>query len=130
MYPINSFHHQSVKDLGEGLEIIGYDAAYRGCMSTRNDNYKRLHPIYTVNKKGETVPLGIKDGKPTHWHSIVEAYRSTEEATHNVLCFQYHPEEFNCEFAVTMIDATLEAACNGVSVVVVCFRQIVLAAVV
>lgn len=100
LFPINSFHHQSVRELGEGLEIIGWDTVYKNCPSLREK--VRLLPNHFETRKGDIESYG--EDNP----SIVEAYRSTKDASHTIIAFQYHPEEFNCPFAVQQIDSLLD----------------------
>lgn len=80
---INSIHHQSVAKLGEGLELIGWSPAYRDCYSLLSSD--------TFEK-----PCIEKDKKQANYDAIVEAFRHKSAP---ILGFQYHPEEFNCDFA-------------------------------
>ena len=80
---INSIHHQSVAKLGKDLELIGWSPAYVGCYSLgTEDAFDKTH----INDKG------VKTVAP----AIIEAFRHKSAP---ILGFQYHPEEFNCEFA-------------------------------
>ncbi len=81
---INTIHHQAVKKLGDGLIGIGHTAVYQGCNSLHD--HKHL-VAKKFKKNGEVL-------------TIVEAFRHESLP---ILAFQYHPEEFNCPFAITQI---------------------------
>ena len=88
VYKINTIHHQAVKKLGDGLEAIGFSPVIEGCPSLQQ-------PEFLTTKK-----YGNK-----HYTSFTEAFK------HSVLpivAFQYHPEIFNCEFAIKEINKILE----------------------
>lgn len=85
--PINTFHHQSVKDLADDLELLGWSQTFVNCPSLSKSSLSRI--IYD------------KTGKPSNnpYPAIIEAYKSKNTSTLNIVGFQYHPEEFNCSFA-------------------------------
>ena len=94
IFQVNSMHHQSIDILGEGLEILGYTNAYQGCYAP----YNHVEPWKTFNAKGlpittERVPV------------VIEIIK---HATLPILAFQYHPEEFNCAYAVNEIKKLLK----------------------
>lgn len=91
---VNSMHHQSVNILGDGMEMIGYTRAYQGCYSGHNEvqNWRNFNKN-TGNMEGiDRVPV------------IVEVIKHSELP---IIAFQYHPEEFNCEYAVEEITKLL-----------------------
>ncbi len=83
-------HHQSCNRLGADIEMIGYTRAYMGCYS----GYEQLAGWKTFNKEGTIVTR--TDLVPV----IVEVIK---HATLPIIGFQYHPEEFNCAYAVEEI---------------------------
>lgn len=94
---INSIHHQSIRNIAPDLEVIGWSHFYRNCPSLRlNKLFKHKWEV----KNG-------KWAKDTNYHMVIEAYKSREESTMNIVAFQYHPEEFNCPFAIEQISKLL-----------------------
>lgn len=89
-FKINSIHHQAVKDLAPDLEPIGYTTVYEECPSL----FERSK-LYAI-KPAKKAPSYL---------CIVEAYK---HKTLPVLGFQYHPEEFNCKFAIAEIKKILK----------------------
>lgn len=89
---INSIHHQAVKKLGDGLVAIGHTAVYANCYSLANREYLTAVKYLKTKKQGPFL-------------SIVEAFK---HETLPVVAFQYHPEEFNCPFAIAEIKKVLD----------------------
>lgn len=99
----NSIHHQAVKALGEGLEIIGWSPVIKNCPSAQaakkgRSPYPRGMHRWDVDKKGNITR------STTSWYSLPEIVR---HKTLPYLAFQYHPEEFNCELATYLINDLL-----------------------
>lgn len=87
---VNTMHHQSIDRLGLSIEILGYTRAYQGCYSGYNLNL----PWRAYNKDGRVI------GQPEIVPVIVEVIK---HSILPIIGFQYHPEEFNCEYAVSEI---------------------------
>lgn len=106
-YGVNSYHHQNVKRLAEGFEVIGVTPVFAKCESLLPWNRKYMHygirwfkekpKSKTAVQKGD---LWFDDGYP----SFIEVIQHT---TKPYVAFQYHPENTNCPFAHYMIDLTL-----------------------
>lgn len=99
----NSYHHQAVKDLAPGFDVIGWSPAFKNCESFRNRKKPIVAPHYkrlTNKQTGEVTekPLG-------NYYSHIEIIKHRDRP---YLGIQYHPEEFNCELAVKLISETLE----------------------
>ena len=86
-HPINSMHHQSIRNLGEGLEVISWSLTKPNCYSIGKDSF--VSHIYTE-----------KNVKLDSMLCQIEAVKHNELP---IVGFQYHPEEFNCEFARKII---------------------------
>lgn len=96
---VNSFHHQAIKVLGEGLEVIGWSPIFSGCPTLWGGNKQYLKLRHCYDKKS-----GKKDNNE-YW-SIPEIVRGK---TLPYIAFQYHPEETSCALASKLIRETLEA---------------------
>lgn len=94
---VNSFHHQAIKVLGEGLEVLGWSLSARGCPSIRNSQFAAKKHI--INDQSERV-LKSKG----NYHAFPEIIKHTELP---YIAFQYHPEEFDCPLAEKLINETL-----------------------
>jgi len=92
---VNSMHHQSVNLLGDGMEMIGYTRAYQGCYSgyTEVQNWRNFNKTGDIIEHIDRVPV------------IIEVIKHIELP---IIGFQYHPEEFNCHYAVQQIKSLLE----------------------
>tara|TARA_R110000851_G_scaffold282440_2_gene435985 strand:+ start:183 stop:881 length:699 start_codon:yes stop_codon:yes gene_type:complete len=87
IYKINTIHHQAVKKLGNNLEAIGFSPVIEGCPSLQQSEFlteKKYDKFYYV--------------------SFTEAFKHKSLP---IVAFQYHPEEFNCEFAISEINKIL-----------------------
>lgn len=91
---VNSMHHQCVKELGVGFSIEGYTQMYRGCYGEQN----HIMTWRTYDKNGKVLE---RNNAPV----IVEVIKHDELP---IIGFQYHPEEFNCEYAVSEIKKLLK----------------------
>ena len=90
---VNSMHHQCVGVVGNGFEVIGYSDLFVGHYIEEPHVYNR-----------EIQPKG---GKKT----VIDRYGVPEVMVHTslpIVAFQYHPEEFNCPYAVSLINEILE----------------------
>jgi len=90
---VNSMHHQSVDVLGDGFEIKGYTLMYRGCYG-KMDRKMLWREFSKEGKVSSTRLMNV----------IVEVIKHEELP---IIGFQYHPEEFNCEYAVWEINQLL-----------------------
>lgn len=91
---VNTMHHQAVKVLGDGFIPIGYTPVYRGCYSENNIEA----PWRIWNKEGKII------SRNNH-QVIIEIIKHSQLP---IIGFQYHPEEFNCEYAVNEIKKLLK----------------------
>lgn len=101
IYKTNSYHHQAVKQVANGFKVIGWSPVYDKCktFSEQDKKYPKLRQKYVKNKQtGET--LKTKD----YWYYFPEIM---VHETLPYLAFQYHPEEFNCELAILLINKLL-----------------------
>ena len=92
LFNINTMHHQCVGILGDNLSVLAYSDLYKGSYL----NYKPN--IFEKNTK-------IKDKI-----KLTNVYGVPEIITHDflpIIGFQYHPEEFNCNIAVDLINNIL-----------------------
>jgi gamma-glutamyl-gamma-aminobutyrate hydrolase PuuD len=89
---VNSMHHQAVGVLGVGFDIVGYTRSYSACYSGN----KNLYPwrIYEKGSLKERIEVP----------GIIEVIKHRELP---IVGFQYHPEEFNCQYAVDEINKLL-----------------------
>lgn len=86
---INSMHHQSVCELGLGLEVLGYSPSYIGC-------YSKFNNIFTWREYDKTNKITQRQERPVTIEVIKHEFLP-------IIGFQYHPEEFNCDYAVKQI---------------------------
>lgn len=95
IHEVNSFHHQCVKDLAEGFEVIGWSDTYRHCpsISKRNNLEKRYSRElkWEYDKKGNIVEIP-KESRGV-FYAIPEIIKHIELP---YLAVQYHPEDMNC----------------------------------
>jgi len=91
---VNSMHHQSVKKLGDDLEVIAYSQVYEGCYSDSNN----LSTWREFDKNGIVKSTSVA-------HTVVEIFKHTVLP---IWGFQYHPEEFNCDVAKNIINDLLK----------------------
>lgn len=90
---VNSMHHQSIDKVGEGLHIVGYTRRNDNCYSEENHSFPwRTYDKNNSVSKREDVP------------AIIEVI---EHNSLPIVAFQYHPEEFNCQYAVSKIKKLL-----------------------
>lgn len=102
---INSIHHQAVKTLGKDLEVLGWGNVLKNCPSVRNKHNRKS----LLLRKDYVETEGKVEKTADNYFSIVEAFKSTEESKYNIVAFQYHPEEINCEFAQKQIEDLLSS---------------------
>ena len=92
---INSFHHQSVDILAPGFQILGWsEYSYR--------DPARKKAKFKGAKWEETMSKGYKQmfARPM----VPEIMAHTDRP---YIAFQYHPEELNCDLAISLITETL-----------------------
>ncbi|MEM4711382.1 MAG: gamma-glutamyl-gamma-aminobutyrate hydrolase family protein [Candidatus Woesearchaeota archaeon] len=98
---INSFHHQSIKDLAEELEIIAWGRTYVGCPSL--DDKNKLETEWEVK-------TGKNSYKTEKYPVIIEGFK---HKTLPIIGVQWHPEEFNCKFTLSYINKFIEDYANS-----------------
>lgn len=105
---VNSYHHQAIKKLGEGLEVIGWSPVYQGCPSLVGDNRQYLvrRPMFSDKdkKKGNHHITSSAKNQQFMCLTFPEIIR---HKTKPYIAFQYHPEESSCELATKLIKETL-----------------------
>ncbi len=108
VHPVNSFHHQAIKRLAEGFEVLGWSTLYKGCPALNKHNkpfvtYTQIWK-YPVDNRGKE----ITDRPPVltefEYAVVPEIIRHTELP---YVAFQYHPENLNCPLAHMLIEQTL-----------------------
>lgn len=97
---VNSYHHQGVKDLAPGFVDIGWSMLDEYCPTILHNTYYKPRHIYSEQKKK------ILDSKATH-SALVEVMQHNDKPW---VAFQYHPEDYNCPFALEMIEKTVKRA--------------------
>ena len=102
LHKVNSFHHQCIKELAPGFDIIGWAPVFKGCPSTvkPSKNFLREGETWTRNKQG------MLESEGSEWYCIPEIIRHRERPW---IAFQYHPEDFNCPLAIYLIEKTLSS---------------------
>lgn len=108
---INSIHHQAVKKLGDDLEPIGYTSAFRKCPSLKTGKNILIDGNLYLDSLSKL--LGGKEAssyKGAKYSGFIEAFKHKNLP---IIAFQYHPEEFDCEFAMREIKKVYVAYTNG-----------------
>ena len=91
---VNTMHHQSIDEIGAGFNVLGYTQVFMGCYTKSNHIFKWRN----YNKEGNIISTNTIKG-------TIEVIQHEELP---IIGFQYHPEEFNCEYAVSKINELLE----------------------
>jgi len=101
-YATNSFHHQAVKDLAPGFEILGWSPVFTKCDSLYASKKPIVKDFYKRSTdKSKKNGFDIKRDRYAH----IEIIRHVDRP---YLGIQYHPEEFNCNLAIKLISDVLE----------------------
>jgi anthranilate/para-aminobenzoate synthase component II len=100
IYQINSYHHQAVKDVAEGFEVLGWSGVYKGCPSLKRGNTKFKAIGFIRDLKSSTNVKATKESP-----MLPELMR---HKTLPYIAFQYHPEEFMCGLAFQLIDELIQ----------------------
>jgi gamma-glutamyl-gamma-aminobutyrate hydrolase PuuD len=90
---VNSMHHQCVDNVANGFNVVGYSELYEGS--------------YVIEPHIFNREIKPKDGKS----KIISVYGVPEVMIHEslpIILFQYHPEEFNCSYAKSLINNILQ----------------------
>lgn len=90
---VNTMHHQSINELGKGLQILAYSERDHDCYSNKNHRF----PWRIFDKGGNII-------NRDETSVIVEAFKHEELPIYGV---QFHPEEFNCRYSRILINQLL-----------------------
>lgn len=90
---VNSMHHQCVGVIGDGFEVLGYSELYQGSYVKEPHSFDREY-----KPKDSKVQLLTRYGVPE-----IMKHESLP-----IVLFQFHPEEYNCEYATSLINKLLE----------------------
>lgn len=105
IHPVNSFHHQAIRKLAPGFEMLGWATLYAQCPSLAARKDRRHSHIYErVKGNGGQFKIEKEDSQ---YVVIPEIIRHKEQP---FIAFQYHPEEFNDDLATHLIWHTLAKA--------------------
>lgn len=100
---VNSFHHQAVKKVADGFDVVGWGTVFQNCPSLREGKYLESRPIFEpVFKDSKNKKSGI-----IAYTKIGDYFSIPEIIKHRTLpyiAFQYHPEEFYCPLAIDLIE--------------------------
>jgi putative glutamine amidotransferase len=102
VHGVNSFHHQCVRRLAEGFEIIGWSTANKYCPSLDRENLpdRATFPLnWEKDSKGNIIK-----GDGAYYYGIPEIMRHT---TKPYIAVQYHPEDMNCGLFNHLVYETL-----------------------
>jgi gamma-glutamyl-gamma-aminobutyrate hydrolase PuuD len=102
MHQINSYHHQAIDKLGEGLKVLGWGILYGNCPTQRGA--KSPHMLY----KHIYEPVNKTTKSPRRSTDMYACI--AEIVKHNTkpyIAFQYHPEETFDELAISLINKTI-----------------------
>lgn len=96
IYPINSYHHQAVKEVAEGFEVLGWSDVFKYCPSLKKSKFKAVgyDKIKGVVKKNSKATAMIPE--------------IMRHKTLPYIAFQYHPEEFMCPLAIHLTEKLIE----------------------
>lgn len=88
----NSLHHQGIKKLAPDFEEIGWTLLDPVCATkVKNTHYKHKW----IKKEDKLVKSKMEYG------ALAEVIRHKKKP---YVAFQYHPEDFNCPFAIQLIE--------------------------
>lgn len=108
IYETNSYHHQGIKKLADGFDVLAWSTLSKNCPSLKQSQFFRH--IYEKTKSGikkvtTTIGVGVNAKEVVvRYHALPEIIQHRELP---YLAFQYHPEEFNCELAIMLINKVL-----------------------
>jgi GMP synthase-like glutamine amidotransferase len=93
----NTFHHQCIKELAPGLEMIGWSNLTPGDAKTFGEKrWKHFNHRYTLDKNGKN-PQRTLD----HYYVVPELVKGTNQP---ILACQYHPEKNDCAFFSGLVE--------------------------
>lgn len=101
IHKVNSFHHQAIKQVADGFDVLGWSVAYRNCPSLSSKIQPEGRQIYKEVGEGKHKRLEKSSG---YYHSFPEIIK---HRTLPYIAMQYHPEEFACPLAIQLISETL-----------------------
>lgn len=108
VYDVNSYHHQGVKRLGEGMIMKGWGSLYKGCPSLRFQNELQRAPVYEAVKiKGQKTVYEARKNKQGNTVMYCVVPEIIQHETKPFLGVQWHPEAFFCELTTQLIDEML-----------------------
>lgn len=107
VYGTNSFHHQCVRDMAPGFEMIGFSLAFRNCPSIsgkKRQTHRTELVEFEKDKNGK-----ISSIKAESFYVIPEIMK---HKTLPYIAFQYHPEDMNCSLFHYLVEQMLEEHYN------------------
>jgi len=96
---VNSYHHQGIRVLAPGLKDIGWAPIGKNS-SIGAGSHQYYKPRWIIDEKTGEVKKS-KHESPM----VVEVIQHVSKPWFAV---QYHPEDFNCPFAIMMIEQTIQ----------------------
>lgn len=104
IYKVNSFHHQAIKRLARGFDVIGWAPVFRKCGSLFEKEEPMIFHNWVLDDKKKIVKDANNKGELHMYYSFPEIIKHRDLP---YIAFQYHPEEFNCPLAHRLICETL-----------------------
>ena len=105
IYGTNSYHHQAVKALGAGMEIIGWSHTMKHCPTTHKMYKGDTHTGYRWRKEQDEITEKSRFKRDeTPLLAIPEIIRHKERP---YIGFQYHPENMNCKLFHYLVEPML-----------------------
>lgn len=106
IYGTNSYHHQCVKRIADGFELIGWSHTLKHCPTTVKMYRDEVNHAKRWRKEEDILVEGKMTWKkdPTSFLAIPEIIR---HKTLPYIGFQYHPENMNCKLFHHLVEPML-----------------------